>query len=81
MGIASCYHVIHAQGLTEMLKLGSAEGMDEQHYWDLVDNTYIDEVGPSLSHIPFCYFSSLLLASDLTHLGLRIPSSRPNLHL
>jgi hypothetical protein len=77
MGIITCYHIIHAQGLTEMLKLGFAEGMDEQHYWDLVDNTYIDEVTPTLS----CSSVLSLLAPALTQLGLRSPYGRPSIHL
>jgi hypothetical protein len=44
MAMTACYHIIHADGLTEMLKGGSAEGMDEKDYWNLVDSTYIDEV-------------------------------------
>lgn len=44
MNILTCYHTIHANGLTEMLKSGPVDGMEEQYYWDFVDNTYIDEV-------------------------------------
>ncbi|KAF2792431.1 hypothetical protein K505DRAFT_387464 [Melanomma pulvis-pyrius CBS 109.77] len=48
MGLTACYHTIHASGITEMLKFGTVEGIDEQHFWDLIDNTYIDDVSESL---------------------------------
>ncbi|KAF2708132.1 hypothetical protein K504DRAFT_503327 [Pleomassaria siparia CBS 279.74] len=48
VGMASCYRVIHINGLNDILRLGSAEVVDEQHFWDLVDDAYAEEVGEAL---------------------------------
>jgi hypothetical protein len=74
MAMTACYHIIHANGLTEMLKGGSAEGMDEKDYWNLVDSTYVDEVR-------YLLFLSLVaqtlsLSADLTNCRSRKPSLR-----
>jgi hypothetical protein len=44
------YHAIHAFGLAELLRSGSVADVDEDHFWDLIDNTYVDDVSvmPSL---------------------------------
>lgn len=39
------YHAIHAFGLAELLKNGRVSKVDDEHYWNLIDNTYIDDVG------------------------------------
>jgi hypothetical protein len=39
------YHAIHAFGLAELLKSGVVENVDDEHFWNLIDNTYIDDVG------------------------------------
>lgn len=44
MGIKNLFHAIHAAGLAEILKLGSVAGFDEDHYWNLVENSYPDDV-------------------------------------
>lgn len=41
------YHAIHAFGLAELLKAGHIEYVDDKHYWNLIDNTYIDDVSAS----------------------------------
>ena len=38
------YHAIHAFGLAELLKAGGVANVDDEHYWNLIDNTYIDDV-------------------------------------
>ena len=38
------YHAIHAFGLAELLKNGNTANIDDEHYWNLVDNAYIDDV-------------------------------------
>lgn len=38
------YHAIHAFGLAELLKNGVVSNVDDEHYWNLIDNTYIDDV-------------------------------------
>jgi hypothetical protein len=49
MGIDTMYHAIHAFGLAELLKSGAVANVDDEHYWNLIDNTYIDDVGlPSI---------------------------------
>ena len=44
MGIDSMYHAIHAYGLAELLRSGAVSDVDDEHYWNLIDNTYIDDV-------------------------------------
>jgi hypothetical protein len=39
------YHAIHAFGLAEILKTGMVAGVDNEYFWSLIDNTYIDDVG------------------------------------
>ena len=38
------YHAIHVYGLAELLKSGAVSDVDDEHYWNLIDNTYIDDV-------------------------------------
>jgi hypothetical protein len=38
------YHAIHAFGLAELLKSGTIANVDDEHFWNLIDNTYIDDV-------------------------------------
>jgi hypothetical protein len=38
------YHAIHAFGLSELLKAGVVANVDDEHFWNLIDNTYIDDV-------------------------------------
>ncbi len=42
------YHAIHAFGLAELLKSGVVADIDNEHYWNLIDNTYADDVRMSL---------------------------------
>jgi hypothetical protein len=44
MGIDTMYHAIHAFGLAELLKSGRIDNVDDEHFWNLIDNTYIDDV-------------------------------------
>jgi hypothetical protein len=46
------YHAIHAFGLAEILKTGIVAGVDDEHFWSLIDNTYIDDVGNHFSSTP-----------------------------
>lgn len=48
MGIDTMYHAIHAFGLAELLKAGNVSGVDEEHFWNLIDNTYIDDVNEGM---------------------------------
>jgi hypothetical protein len=47
LGIDTMYHAIHAFGLAELLKSGAVANVDDEHYWNLIDNTYIDDVSCS----------------------------------
>jgi hypothetical protein len=48
------YHAIHAFGLAEILKTGIVAGVDDEYFWSLIDNTYIDDVGNLFSSaLPF----------------------------
>lgn len=38
------YQAIHAFGLSELLKVGVVANVDDEHFWNLIDNTYIDDV-------------------------------------
>lgn len=44
MGVDTMYHAIHAFGLAELLKSGGISNVNDEHFWDLIDNTYIDDV-------------------------------------
>ena len=44
------YHAIHAFGLSELLKAGIVANVDDEHYWNLIDNTYIDDVS-TFTHV------------------------------
>ena len=44
MGIETMYHAIHAFGLAQLLKSGAVSNVDYEHYWSLIDNTYVDDV-------------------------------------
>lgn len=48
MGLDTMYHAIHAFGLAELLRSGSVSDVDDEHFWDLIDNTYIDDVSVAL---------------------------------
>ncbi|KAF1940133.1 hypothetical protein EJ02DRAFT_456309 [Clathrospora elynae] len=48
MGIDTMYHAIHAFGLAELLKSGSVSNVDDEHYWNLIDNTYVDDVNEAM---------------------------------
>jgi hypothetical protein len=57
LGIDTMYHAIHAFGLAELLKAGAVANTDDRHYWNLIDNTYIDDVSaPRKRH----YFPNVL---------------------
>ena len=44
LGIETMYHAIHAYGLAQLLKSGVVPNVDHEHYWNLIDNTYVDDV-------------------------------------
>ncbi|KAF1846184.1 uncharacterized protein K460DRAFT_377460 [Cucurbitaria berberidis CBS 394.84] len=48
IGIDSMYHAIHAFGLAELLKSGAVSNVDDDHFWNLIDNTYIDDVNEAI---------------------------------
>ncbi|XP_014557378.1 hypothetical protein COCVIDRAFT_26005 [Bipolaris victoriae FI3] len=48
MGIDTMYHAIHAFGLAELMKGGKASEVDDEHYWNLIDNTYVDDVNEAM---------------------------------
>ncbi|KAH7377403.1 hypothetical protein BKA66DRAFT_422314 [Pyrenochaeta sp. MPI-SDFR-AT-0127] len=48
MGIDTMYHAIHAFGLAELLKSGVVSNVDDEHFWNLIDNTYIDDVNEAM---------------------------------
>lgn len=51
MGIDTMYHAIHAFGLAELMKSGKALEVDDEHYWNLIDNTYVDDVSFFFFHL------------------------------
>lgn len=53
------YHAIHAFGIAELLKIGEVANVDDGHYWNLIDNTYVDDVSAS----PWCRLSSNIFRS------------------
>ncbi|UPX12008.1 uncharacterized protein EKO05_0002586 [Ascochyta rabiei] len=48
LGVDTMYHAIHAFGLAELLKTGGVSNVDDEHYWNLIDNTYIDDVNEAM---------------------------------
>ncbi|KAF2124414.1 hypothetical protein P153DRAFT_350410 [Dothidotthia symphoricarpi CBS 119687] len=48
LGVGSMYHAIHAFGLAELLKSGAVANVDDDHFWNLIDNTYIDDVNEAM---------------------------------
>ncbi|CAN9225144.1 unnamed protein product [Alternaria alternata] len=48
LGLDTMYHAIHAFGLAELLRSGSVSDVDDEHFWDLIDNTYIDDVNEAI---------------------------------
>ncbi|KAJ4364018.1 hypothetical protein N0V83_009473 [Neocucurbitaria cava] len=50
MGIDTMYHAIHAFGLAQLLTDGAVSNIDDEHFWNLIDNTYIDDVSLSYCH-------------------------------
>ncbi|KAL5117142.1 hypothetical protein ACEQ8H_004967 [Pleosporales sp. CAS-2024a] len=48
LGIDTMHHAIHAFGLTELLKNGQVSKADDEHFWNLIDNTYIDDVNEAM---------------------------------
>ncbi|KAH7406533.1 hypothetical protein DE146DRAFT_396212 [Phaeosphaeria sp. MPI-PUGE-AT-0046c] len=48
LGIDTMYHAIHAYGLAELLKSGVVSDVDDEHFWNLIDNTYIDDVNEAM---------------------------------
>ncbi|KAF2032907.1 hypothetical protein EK21DRAFT_59938 [Setomelanomma holmii] len=48
LGIDTMYHAIHAFGLAELLKAGDIANVDDEHFYNLIDNTYIDDVNEAM---------------------------------
>ncbi|CAA9961193.1 Structure-specific endonuclease protein [Pyrenophora teres f. maculata] len=48
VGIDTMYHAIHAFGLAQLLKSGTVSDVDDEHFWNLIDNTYIDDVNEAM---------------------------------
>jgi hypothetical protein len=48
IGISSMYHAIHAFGLAEWLKSGTVANVDDEHFWSLLDNTYVDDASVTI---------------------------------
>ncbi|XPT04526.1 hypothetical protein M3J09_013602 [Ascochyta lentis] len=48
LGVDTMYHAIHAYGLAELLKSGGVSNVDDEHYWNLIDNTYVDDVNEAM---------------------------------
>ncbi|KAL6707001.1 hypothetical protein ACN47E_004951 [Coniothyrium glycines] len=90
LGIDSMYHAIHAFGLAEQLKSGSVSDVDHEHYWDLIDNTYIDDVNEAiLAGRPSVYDNDFYLSAtyppsltyDLSHLSPAQRASMAIMHV
>ncbi|KAF2649075.1 hypothetical protein K491DRAFT_783599 [Lophiostoma macrostomum CBS 122681] len=48
VAVGTYAYLTHCIALSNLLRSGSASGLDEEHYWSLVDNTYSDEVTDAL---------------------------------
>jgi hypothetical protein len=70
MGIDTMYHAIHAFGLAELLKSGRIDNVDDEHFWNLIDNTYIDDVSITVLEIRVktdAYRSTKPWSLDVSH--------------
>ncbi|KAI4660114.1 uncharacterized protein J4E79_005918 [Alternaria viburni] len=43
LGLDTMYYAIHAFGIAELLRSGAVAEVDDDHFWNLIDNTYIDD--------------------------------------
>lgn len=48
------HHAIHTLGLTDLLRSGVMSGADEEYVWNIIDNTYIDDVSAQNLHRSDC---------------------------
>jgi hypothetical protein len=37
-------YAVHALGLLNLLKSGIVSGVDQEHFWNVVESTYVDDV-------------------------------------
>lgn len=44
LGLDTLYYAIHAFGIAELLRSGVVAEVDDDHFWNLIDNTYVDDV-------------------------------------
>ncbi|KAF2626070.1 hypothetical protein BU25DRAFT_411903 [Macroventuria anomochaeta] len=44
LGVDNMHYAIHTLGLTDLLKSGLVSGADEGNFWNIIDNTYIDDI-------------------------------------
>ncbi|KAI4688215.1 uncharacterized protein J4E84_005145 [Alternaria hordeiaustralica] len=44
LGLDTMYYAIHAFGIAELLRSGAVAEVDDDHFWNLIDNTYVDDV-------------------------------------
>ncbi|KAI4676359.1 uncharacterized protein J4E88_007274 [Alternaria novae-zelandiae] len=43
LGLDTMYYAIHAFGIAELLRSGAVAEVDDDHFWNLIDNTYVDD--------------------------------------
>ena len=49
LGLDTMYYAIHAFGMAELLRSGAVAEVDDDHFWNLIDNTYVDDVSTGRS--------------------------------
>ncbi|KAI4615212.1 hypothetical protein J4E83_006938 [Alternaria metachromatica] len=49
LGLDTMYYAIHAFGIAELLRSGAVAEVDDDHFWNLIDNTYVDDVSTGRS--------------------------------
>jgi hypothetical protein len=57
------HYAIHALGLLDLLKSGIITGVDEEHFWNVIDSTYIDDVSsPIMNNMNITNNSQITIA-------------------
>jgi hypothetical protein len=48
LGVTNLHYAIHTLGLMDLLRSGVVPGADEENFWNILDNTYVDDVSADL---------------------------------
>ncbi|KAJ4381462.1 hypothetical protein N0V86_002821 [Didymella sp. IMI 355093] len=64
LGVTNLHYAIHTLGLMDLLRSGVVPGADEENFWNILDNTYVDDVTMAMSAgRPSIYDNDVYLSS------------------